>query len=42
MLTIPLSLHLQETWCDEGPMNDVSMDGPEGPMIGVVPWMVVI
>ena len=31
--------HLQETWCDEGPMNDVSMDGPEGPMIGVVPWM---
>lgn len=31
--------HLQDTWCDEGPMNDVSMDGPEGPMIGVVPWM---
>lgn len=42
MLTLSLSLHLQETWCDEGPMNDVSMDGPEGPMIGVVPWMVAI
>eukprot|EP00434_Breviolum_minutum_P034266 symbB.v1.2.030320.t1/scaffold3397.1/size57701/3 len=25
----------EEAWCDEGPMNDVSMDGPEGPMIGV-------